>query len=155
MRFLDLITPPKRSNSLVSDTPQHAEVPKWNGSNEEAMFGEYNTLPQSVSQSELEAIAEKDSLLKEGVKRLKKYAGHAKSVTSSLVEAHEVRADYAIHVMGCVEQIHAANSNVYQAGLKHKMKLDEVYDALGISQAQFKGTQQARDGFSDARSKWR
>lgn len=155
MAIWDLVKPAKRSNTLPASTPQHMQVPTWNGSPEEAIFGEYNTLPNSVNQADVEAIAQQDEFLKEGVKRLEKYATHAKSVTESLVKAHEIRADYLQHVMGCVEQLHKANADVYKRGLKHQLKLDEVYDALGISQARFRGNQQARNGFGEARQKWR
>lgn len=70
------------------------------------------------------------------------------------MRAHEVRADYIQHVFGCVQSFHKTNGQVFQAGLQHREKLNAIYDALGIAQAEFQGKQEAR-GLDSFRENWR
>ena len=147
---------PRRNakTNVPAPMPSEGNTPTWGNTPEEARMSEYNTLPSSVSQSDLEAIAQEDARLKEGVKRLEEYAKHAKGVTESLVKAHEVRADYIQHVFGCVQSFHKTNGQVFKAGLQHREKMNAIYDALGIAQAEFTGKQEAR-GLDTFAENWR
>ena len=144
----------RSSKNVPAPMPNEVPTPQWGNTAEEGRFSEFSALPSNVSQAELEAIAQEDARMKEGVKRLEEYAKHAKGVTESLVKAHEIRADYIQHVFGCVQSFHKTNGQVFKAGLQHREKLNAIYDALGIAQAEFTGKQEAR-GLDSFRENWR